>query len=190
MHDWDSAQLVSNVHGMELRGVLCSAVDSLVGKKNDMRSSSDATMSDGTNNTIDYLIGCTWADISTSTSSTTSSPALYLLAGNNQGDGYIFRMDANQITPVIHLKSGHRGCIRDFCWSSNRLITGGEDARLCEWDLTGSNNSSVSSSLGGGTSGWNRSHNDIAGGGPVSGRSAVKGISKDGKQKKKFGSPY
>jgi len=185
VHDWDSAQLVSNVHGMELRSVLCAAVDSLVGKKNDM--SSDA-MSDGTNNTIDYLIGCTWSDLSTSTTSPSSSPALYLLAGNNQGDGYIFRMDVNQITPVIHLKGGHRGCIRDFCWSSNRLITGGEDARLCEWDLTGSN-ISVSSS-GGGTSGWNRSHNDSAGGGPVSGRSVVKGISKDGKKKKKFGSPY
>ena len=189
VHDWDSAQLVSNVHGMELRGVLCTAVDRLVGKKmNDM--SSDATMSDGMNNTIDYLIGCTWSDLSTSTTSPSSSPALYLLAGNNQGDGYIFRMDVNQITPVIHLKGGHRGCIRDFCWSSNRLITGGEDARLCEWDLTG--NSSVSSSLGtvGGTSGWNRSHNDSVGGGPVSGRSVVKGISEDGKKKKKFGSPY
>jgi len=190
VHDWDSAQLVSNVHGMELRGVLCAAVDRLVGKKNDMSSSSDATMSDGTNNTIDYLIGCTWSDLSTSTTSPSSSPALHLLAGNNQGDGYIFRMDVNQITPVIHLKGGHRGCIRDFCWSGTRLITGGEDARLCEWDLTGSN-SSVSNSLGGGTSGWNRSHNDSAGGGPVSGRSVVKGTSKDGKKKKKkFGSPY
>lgn len=186
VHDWDSAQLVSNVHGMELRSVLCAAVDSLVGKKmNDMNND---VMSDGSNNTIDYLIGCTWSDLSTSTSSVASSPALYLLAGNNQGDGYIFRMDVNQITPVIHLKGGHRGCIRDFCWSSNRLITGGEDARLCEWDLTGSS-SSVSNSNVGGTSGWNRSHNDSAGGGPVSGRSAVKGISKDGK-KKKFGSPY
>ena len=136
---------------------------------------------------VDLLLG-TWSDLSTSTSSIASSPALYLLAGNNQGDGYIFRMDVNQITPVMHLKGGHRGCIRDFCWSSNRLITGGEDARLCEWDLTGSS-SSVSNSNVGGTSGWNRSHNDSAGGGPVSGRSAVKGISKDGK-KKKFGSPY
>ena len=189
VHDWDSAQLVSNVHGMELRSVLCSAVDSLVGKKNDMSSSSDATMSDGTNNTIDYLIGCTWSDLSSSTSSVASSPALYLLAGNNQGDGYIFRMDVNQITPVIHLKGGHRGCIRDFCWSSNRLITGGEDARLCEWDLTGSSNSMSTSNVGG-TSGWNRSNNDSVGGGPVSGRSAVKGMSKDGKKKKKFGSPY
>ena len=65
-----------------------------------------------------------------------------------------------------------------------RLVTGGEDARLCEWDLSG-NTKAAAANFGG--SGKNH-----GGGGPMSGR-AMKSSSdsKSGKgKKKKFGSPY
>lgn len=129
---WDSAQRVSEVGGMGLRGLL-----------------SDAVAKIGFNihrNSVEYLVGCTWAYVhcdQETPQSTSSLKALHLLAGNSEGDGYLFRIDADQITPLVHLNGGHKGCIRDFCWIDNgsagqqRLVTGGEDARLCEWDLTG-----------------------------------------------------
>ena len=128
---WDSAQKVSDVGGIGLRGLLSDAVD---------KSGFGA---DG--NPVEYLVGSTWASANCdqdSQPSPSQSKALHLLAGNSTGEGYLFRMDADQITPLVHLKGGHRGCIRDFCWVDNgrgglRLVTGGEDARLCEWDLSG-----------------------------------------------------
>ncbi|KAL3778064.1 LOW QUALITY PROTEIN: hypothetical protein ACHAW5_011135 [Stephanodiscus triporus] len=52
------------------------------------------------------------------------------LLGNSDGDGYLFRVDADLITPLVHLKGGHTGCIRDFGWidgggGGRRLVTGG-----------------------------------------------------------------
>jgi len=175
VHHWDSAQTVSHVGGGGLRGLLSDAVAADSGR-----------IGDG-GNAIDYLVGCAWAQVSTEA----SSPALHLVAGNSKGDGYLFRMDADQITPVIHLKGGHRGCIRDFCWidspsGGKRLITGGEDARLCEWDLSGT--AVAAGSFGGGRN--TKSQN--GGGGPMSGRKSTSGGSGGGvaKGKKKFGSPY
>ena len=197
VYAWDAAQKISDVGvggGMQLRDTLSGIVDNMNGKG----GSSDA-MSDG-GNTIEYLVGCTWSDISTITPSrsTVSSPALHLLAGNSNGDGYIFRIDANEITPITHLKGGHRGCIRDFCWveEGERLITGGEDARLCEWDLTGNNSTfaaaSNSTSLSGG-SGKIRSHvnpHSMSGRSTTKKEGASKGGNHDHGRKKKFGSPY
>ena len=144
-----------------------------------MSDNGDYDSNDG-NNIIEYLVGCTWAprvpsssssssllpSASSSLDSASSFPALQLLAGNSQGDGYIFQVDADGITPLMHLKGGHKGCIRDFSWiecrsnngnkynsansndgdgrsgssrssNSRLLVTGGEDARLCEWDVYG-----------------------------------------------------
>jgi WD40 repeat protein len=100
-----------------------------------------------------------------------------LIAGNSQGDGYIFRVDANQISPIAHLKGGHKGCIRDFCWSNGKLITGGEDARICTWDMS-SNNSNQSTERPASSSGKVRRDKSAKVGGC------------DAKGKKKFGSPY
>ncbi|KAL9187731.1 hypothetical protein ACHAXT_006109 [Thalassiosira profunda] len=176
VHHWDSAQKVSDVGGMGLRGLLSDAVDTLAGKK----SNADA-MDEG--RAVEYLVGCTWASVAT------SSPALYLLAGNSEGDGYVFQIDADRITPLMHLKGGHRGCIRDFCWiddgsGGRTLVTGGEDARLCEWDLSGKQ---AAANFHSGKK--DRSHK---GGGPVSGRSLKSAGSSSGDKgkKKKFGSPY
>mmetsp|Transcript_32404 Transcript_32404/g.68992 ORF Transcript_32404/g.68992 Transcript_32404/m.68992 type:complete len:153 (+) Transcript_32404:213-671(+) len=148
------------------------------------------------NAAVEYLVGCAWTDVSASTAAAaaTSSPALHLLAGNSRGDGYLFRMDADRITPVAHLKGGHRGCIRDFCWidgggggNSRRLVTGGENARLCEWDLTGGGGEATAGSFGNG--GRRTPGNRSGGGGPTSGRTIARAKG-DGRGKKKLGSPY
>ncbi len=188
--------------GMGLRNVLSDAVVKLMGddehneEENDRmeRSDNGDYGNDDENNIIEYLVGCTWtpqvpsssssllspptssmSSLTTSASSSSSSssfPALHLLAGNSQGDGYLFQVDADKITPLMHLKGGHKGCIRDFAWiecrdndgnryssaisnggdggrgsssstnsgsssNSRLLVTGGEDARLCEWNVYG-----------------------------------------------------
>ena len=193
VHHWDSAQKVSDVSGMGLRELLSNAVDSVTGKKRGTSSSDDNMMNDDDGgSTIEYLVGCSWMD--TSTSASPASPALHLLAGNSNGDSYLFRIDADEITPLIHLKGGHRGCIRDFCLiggGGKRLVTGGEDARLCEWDLSGNNNNNnniggASNNFGSTVSGKNqsRSYN--------SGKSTSEHVSagRKGGAKKKYGSPY
>lgn len=168
---WDSAQKVSDVGGMGLRGLLSDAV----GKSGFSVEGSS----------VEYLVGCTWANANCdqdAQQSPSDSKALHLLAGNSEGDGYLFRMDADQITPLRHLKGGHRGCIRDFCWVDNgiggqRLVTGGEDARLCEWDLSGTSSAPSLTS------------NHKMGSGKVKQVKRDDASKKKGK-KKKFGSPY
>ena len=124
---WDSAQKISDCGGVCFRELLSKSVDQ-----------NNAANDDGSTS-VEYLVGCEWGAMHGIQTKTISSPALHLVAGNAQGDGYIFRVDTNQITPVAHLKGGHRGCIRDFCWGNGKLITGGEDARICDWDLSGNN---------------------------------------------------
>ena len=161
---------------------------------------------DAGNDAVEYLVGCAWTSSppspspsSSSSSSCPSSPALHLLAGNSRGDGYLFRVDFDRATPLARLKGGHGGCIRDFCWIDDddrggggrmRLVTGGEDARLCEWDLSSGTNGDgdgdddddddvvVAGFAGGGAGGGGRAR---------SGRGAIG----DGRRgKKKFSSPY
>eukprot|EP00986_Skeletonema_menzelii_P015740 scaffold12566_cov162-Skeletonema_menzelii.AAC.4 len=167
---WDSAQKVSDVGGMGLRGLLSDAV------------SKSGFSADGS--AVEYLVGCTWTNANCdqeTQQSPSDSKALHLLAGNSEGDGYLFRMDADQITPLRHLKGGHRGCIRDFCWIDNgiggqRLVTGGEDARLCEWDLSGTSSALL------------MPNNHKMGSGKV--KQGKRDDTSKKKGKKKFGSPY
>ena len=59
-----------------------------------MRQGGDRMMTDdnlGGNDSVKYLVGCTWTAVPSSSSSS-SSPALHLLAGNSDGDGYLFRL--------------------------------------------------------------------------------------------------
>jgi WD40 repeat protein len=163
---WDSAQKISDCGGDALRGLLSNAV------------SNNQSMDSKEVSAVEYLVGCDWRCISDN--STEALPALHLMSGNSQGDGYIFRVDANQITPMAHMKGGHKGCIRDFCWSNGRLITGGEDARICEWDISGDSFCSGSSQLP-----------VASGSGKVRRDKSSKGsASSEMKGKKKFGSPY
>lgn len=76
---------------------------------------------------IDYLVGCNW-----------DGNELSLLAGNSDGGAAIYRVDAGSIALTHTLVGGHRGCVRGFVATRQRhWITGGEDARLCEWNLDG-----------------------------------------------------
>jgi len=85
-------------------------------------------LSDSANFPIQYLVGCHW-----------DGSQLSLMAGNCDGNGAIFRVDAGTISLTHTMIGGHRGCIRSFTGSPSSfskvdsLITGGEDARLCEW---------------------------------------------------------
>ena len=214
VHHWDSGQRICDVGGgMGLRDVLSDAVVRLMSGKNDNGNMSRMNSEDG-NSVIEYLVGCTWAPQVPSSSSSSSSsfpaassfPALHLLAGNSDGDGYLFQVDADRITPLMHLKGGHKGCIRDFSWvdyhddggkGSRLLVTGGEDARLCEWDVYG---------IGVDSRRDNTNHRDSrgkeGGGGPIlsgrGGRSHLESIKRPydkhhgggGKGNKKLGSPY
>ena len=180
VHHWDSAQKVSDVGGVGLRRLLSDAVSGRDGNNN----IDDNMMMAEEGNAVEYLIGCTWVPMLT-TAPLAQSPALHLVAGNSNGDCYIFRIDADQITPICHLKGGHRGCIRGFAWVEYgmRLMTGGEDARLCEWDLSGNAPAVTSSSA---------HRKDNEGGRPIGGK--MKKSSSNGgrvsKGKKKIGSPY
>ena len=118
---------------------------------------------------------------------------MHLLAGNSDGDGYLFRVDVDRIAPLAHLRGGHRGCIRDFGWIHDddeggggwRLVTGGEDVRLCEWDPSGydGNDDDVVWAVGG-TGGGGRARSARR----TVGDNRTARIGRTGK--KKFGSPY
>ena len=188
VHAWDAAQTVSDLGGAGLRRTLSDAVDAASGRGRAGNVDGGGEMS------VEYLVGCSWASLSPD-----QDRALHLLGGNSRGDGYLFRVDADRISPALHLSGGHAGCIRDFCWISTpqgrRLITGGEDARLCEWDPEGRVVAQSSSAFG---SGGSRRGEQRAGG-KVSGRSFIRdGLGGDssskskkkGKRGKKVGSPY
>ena len=101
---------------------------------------------------VDFLVGCVWDG---------TANELGLLAGNAEGDGVVCKVEAGCLTVKRVLSGGHRACVRAFvpCLSSGWLggaggasscvfLTGGEDARLCEWNVNGGNGNSLNSSLG------------------------------------------
>lgn len=75
---------------------------------------------------IEYLVDCHW-DF--------ARQELLMLAGSSKGDGAVFQVDEQQISPLHCLRGGHRGVIRAWSYNSNRssFFTVGEDARMCEW---------------------------------------------------------
>lgn len=79
---------------------------------------------------IQYLVGCFWDGLE-----------LNLVAGDGKGDCGIFRVDAcGSMNLRRILSGGHMGCIRGFVSSplpfeKSVIVTGGEDARLCEWNV-------------------------------------------------------
>mmetsp|Transcript_194 Transcript_194/g.296 ORF Transcript_194/g.296 Transcript_194/m.296 type:complete len:474 (-) Transcript_194:32-1453(-) len=83
------------------------------------------------NAAIEYLVGCHWD---------APKETLSVIAGNNNGDTGIFSINGStngyNMTLTSTITGGHRSCIRSFAYTQNQCIyTGGEDARLCEWNL-------------------------------------------------------
>lgn len=84
------------------------------------------TLSSIANIPLQYMIGCHW-----------DGRDLNLLSGNTDGDCAYFKVDAGSMSLKKVLSGGHKSCIRSLTSLTNNVIlTGGEDSRLCEWDLT------------------------------------------------------
>ena len=74
---------------------------------------------------IQYLVNCHW-----------DGRNLNLVAGNSDGVSAVFCVDATGLAFQRQLNGGHKGCIRDYAVLGNgTILTGGEDARMCEWTL-------------------------------------------------------
>lgn len=103
---WDTAQRMCTYGDNDIRRRLTDATSSQFG-------------------CIDYLIGAEWND---------HQEKLSLLTGSSNGNAAIFHV-SNDETFVLdgELIRGHMGCIRAYDSNGASIITGGEDARLCEW---------------------------------------------------------
>ena len=118
---WDSAQRISDCGGDGLRGLLSDAllVLGIMIINNHNTASPSTSMSSG-GNPVEYLVGCRWKNLmllphhGSKDATSSVSLAFYVIAGNSNGDGYVYRVDANQITPLVHLRGGHRGCVYEI----------------------------------------------------------------------------
>lgn len=87
-------------------------------------------LSANSNIPIHYMIGCHW-----------DGRDLNLLSGNTNGDCAMFKVDVGNISLKQILTGGHKSSIRSFtALNNNVIITGGEDSRMCEWNVNKSNN--------------------------------------------------
>jgi len=75
---------------------------------------------------IQYFIDCKYDS---------SSDMLFLLAGNHNGQIGIIHVQDNQLRPFGLLPHGHTSTVRSFEWNTreNRMVTAGEDSRICMW---------------------------------------------------------
>mmetsp|Transcript_28367 Transcript_28367/g.47680 ORF Transcript_28367/g.47680 Transcript_28367/m.47680 type:complete len:399 (-) Transcript_28367:403-1599(-) len=83
---------------------------------------------------VDYLVDCI---------SIPDTNYVYLIAGDYSGKGIIANVVPDKVTPIGPLDSGHSANIRCCCrvgtnpiTGNGKIITGGEDARLCGWKLS------------------------------------------------------
>ena len=53
--------------------------------------------------------------------------------GTFSGNVVVANVTPRNVKPEFSLKNAHTGVVRTVMWQSHRLITGGEDARLCIW---------------------------------------------------------
>ena len=86
---------------------------------------------------VDYLVDCKWD---------THRNDLSLLAGNHDGNAFMYRVDAGVLSLSHSLQGGHRGDVR--AWSpmlsnSKLFVTVGEDARMCEWNRFGNQTTDI-----------------------------------------------
>ena len=93
---------------------------------------------------VDYLVNAYWDH---------SRNDLSLLSGSSNGEAVFSTLGITiatngqrpPITTSHRLEGGHRGVVRDWCpVSASMLVTVGEDARICEWDMTAGPSQSVS----------------------------------------------
>lgn len=85
---------------------------------------------------VDYLIDCVYQQ---------NQETLYLVAGQFDGKGVVAKVEPTECVVVGYLENGHAGsirCCQAFAGTSTdsldyahapRLVTGGEDSRLCSW---------------------------------------------------------
>ncbi|KAL1921382.1 uncharacterized protein VTP21DRAFT_11098 [Calcarisporiella thermophila] len=75
---------------------------------------------------LDYVIDCHYDN---------SGQRLYLLGGSNQGDINMLHVNVGELQLCQVLAGGHSEVVRSIHWSpsSNFLISGAEDAKLCLW---------------------------------------------------------
>lgn len=118
---------------------------------------------------VDYLVNACWD---------ASSSQLSLLSGSSNGDAMLSTIDITAATnnngprpPFVtshHLGRGHKGVIRDWCpMSASTLITVGEDARICEWDMTAAGQPQSSHGIGFGQTVMQHASSRKTSGGPA-----------------------
>lgn len=80
---------------------------------------------------INYLIGCHWDYYHSD---------LLLSAGNSEGNIAVFRVEPDSLILRRSLIGGHNSCVRvstlylsSFLKPMQRILTGGEDSKICEW---------------------------------------------------------
>jgi len=86
---------------------------------------------------INYLIGCSYF---------LDQDELILFAGSWNGSGCGIRVTPTTMEPATQFIEGHESVIRCYCLRNNKLWTGGEDSRLCCWDMLNENPSMIRSS--------------------------------------------
>jgi len=75
---------------------------------------------------VDYLIDCHYQP---------TSNTLYVISGDVRGGVGILEVSKDGLTPVARLSGGHNRVVRFVDWNDQdkRVITGGEDTKLCLW---------------------------------------------------------
>lgn len=73
---------------------------------------------------VDYLIDCTYNQ---------RDNELILAMGTNGGDIVLAQVTPRVVKPLRHLKGGHCAVVRCALFQNQRLLTAGEDARICTW---------------------------------------------------------
>lgn len=134
----ESAQRLCDYGGLGLRPHLSSQLAST-------QQSPSLHNFNNTAKSIDYLVGGVWEEDVMVTNVIGQPPQkgrLTLVTGTNNGDVALYTTHANSISLQRTLTGGHKSVVRDYeliprgSGKPPILITGGEDARLCQWDLT------------------------------------------------------
>jgi len=81
--------------------------------------------------TINYLLECQYNP---------ATNQFFIVSGTYSGIVVIFEIKNGNIEPYAILSEGHKSQIRCMNWeySTNKIITGGEDSKLCLWNFSNS----------------------------------------------------
>jgi WD repeat-containing protein 89 len=75
---------------------------------------------------INYLVQCHFDP---------ASDKLLLTAADWNGSCTVCEVSDSAISPVATLNGGHNAIIRCSLYENGKFITGGEDSRVCVWDM-------------------------------------------------------